>query len=215
MCHSGSISQIIKPMEKEWHLDSRFLLLFFFPFLGIFFSSPVLSSLYWLTSCTQAVHLHSAEKQAVVHISPCSTWPPHPVSCCLSYSLGFSFLFWAFLCVTSQSTFCAYRCCFVNWWAGAENRPCWQKSEKSPSFRSIIPHVWITAILSKTVLTGQVQRDRTSPAASGASSQTHCPAISMSFSSFRDVDKDLKGGLYGLKTLHWSIHVHTVQGFHF
>lgn len=37
MCHSGSISQIIKPMEKEWHLDSRFLLLFFFPFLSIFF----------------------------------------------------------------------------------------------------------------------------------------------------------------------------------
>lgn len=70
-------------------------------------------------------------------------------------------------------------------------------------------------ILAKPILTGQVQRDKTSPAASGASSQTHCPAIFNSFSCFRDLDKDLKGGLYGLKTFHWSIHVHTVQGFHF
>lgn len=43
MCHSGSISQIIKPVEREWHLNSRFLPLFFFPFLSIF--SPAQCSL--------------------------------------------------------------------------------------------------------------------------------------------------------------------------
>lgn len=133
----------------------------------------------------------------------------------LSYSLGFSLLFWAFICVTSLSLFCAYGPCFVNRWTGAETWPYWQNSKKSPSFRSIIPLLWIISFLAKIVLTGQVQRDRTSPAVSGVNSQTHCPAILTSFSSFRDLDKDLKGGLYGLKTSHWSIHVHIVQGFHF
>lgn len=148
MCHSGNVSQIIKPMEREWHLNSRFLLLFLF--LIFFFPSRAYSSSCYLT----AARLHSVENQALMLVSPCSTRLPHPISRYLIYGLGFFLLS---LCSHLYLYFVPIDAAV--WTGELEHRtdPADKISEKSPSFRAIISLVWITAFLSKNLCQDQVK----------------------------------------------------------
>lgn len=129
-------------------------------------------------------------------ISPCSTWLPHPLSHYLIYRSGFSLL--------SQLSFISPHCpCFVpigatTWTDELEQGtdPAEKTSEKSPSFRSIISLIWITAFLSKNALTqGQDRYKETGPLRSWAC----CATFSIFFSSFRDFGRELMRSYMVLK----------------
>lgn len=182
-----------------------------FTFSEYLISSPLYPSSYCLTPCRQAARLHSVENQAVMCVSPCSTWLPHPVSHSLIYRLGFSVLSLAFIYITSLSVFCVCRCYYVNWWAEAENWSHWKISEKRPSFRRWF--AWSESLhfcpkLCGNARSGQVQRDRTSTASIGAISWVYGNIFSTFFSSSRDFGKVLKEELISPKTFHWSIYIH-------